>query len=987
MIRLGQMSEVDKNDILAVQSELGAMRGDLGNIVTKVNEDFVALSDTLQTKQVAALEGMNRVVSEARVTFNEQQSKLDVHHRTFVEEHQKFETLQNDVRELHKRTETSVVELQTWVRHVEAKVDQGGGGPGGSADPSEVSRIQYDLRDLYQKSESCIVELQKRCQELEARAGGGDGGRGGKGHPRGYLPQKHLIPDPFDSKMDDWRQWLDDLLGYLENCNPGMKAFLKSLAGRDDPPDEFWYQQQSRLFPEAVTKDGAEIFRTLKALTAGEARKIITSVDSDNGFMAFWKLVRHNNPYLAELQGTALARLTQMGLARASTPTETKHKVTEMEVNIKYAEAVIGEGLNDLHLKSIILGFIDPLTRAHTVAHQASDVLFETFKRHVLAFCNGNIGHGGGAVPMAIGAVAATTPEAEPEASPTGDWGYWSPSASSEWEEYLNAVGKGDPRTCFQCGKPGHLARECPQKGKGGGKGKGKFGGKGFDKGKGKFGGGGFDKGKGKGKGPKGGCYDCGGDHYARDCPKAKLYSMGIPQEYIERLSCLTEVTDEKEEHAEVQTATDETAESREPWVSLLMSLPAKLQEEIHAKNQRDQEHKEYLDYIEAVMNKHINEMKDLSRCMNSSFCASTDSTTSTTGRDEPYSACRSKAQINAGNKDLHTLPHEKAHTHKQCAAGETDELEWKIPKKVAKRTSCTTSSCSGSCSRTWRREANGFWTAYPREWIVTDYDEDIETETEASSTSGSTGTAGVCSPDLKAADAGVCSPGTWENPSVSTGPWIYLAEEAAKFSAERWRREEDREWEAYKAAFKQHDENELFKKRDLEKEDNFQQRASTLLKRMRDKQELRFLEEIVPEGLNSAAETEEWEKIDLYVDSGATETVISSEMVSSVEAREGKAQKMGVKYEVANGVRIPNLGEKEFVGVSEEGLVKTVTAQVCAVNKALLSVKKVTKSGNRVVFDEDGSYVENKQTGERMWLEEKNGMYVLSMWVKKAGF
>ena len=55
----------------------------------------------------------------------------------------------------------------------------------------------------------------------------------------------------------------------------------------------------------------------------------------------------------------------------------------------------------------------------------------------------------------------------------------------------------------------------------------------------------------------------------------------------------------------------------------------------------------------------------------------------------------------------------------------------------------------------------------------------------------------------------------------------------------------------------------------------------------------------------------------------------------------------------------------------------------MCDVNQALLSVKKVVAAGNKVVFDDSGSYIEDKQTGERMWLREDNGMYMLKMYVK----
>ncbi len=176
LIRLSQTAEMQQNDVTSIRSDIGKMRGDIGDILTKVHADFSALSDSLQMTQHVALEGMNEVVNKARITFaeqqgklDEQQGKLDVHHRTLVEEHEKYERMQNDVHELHRRTETSVIELQTWIRKVEAKVDQGGGGPGGLVEPGKMEQIQHDLRDLYQKTENSIIDLQKKCHALDAR--------------------------------------------------------------------------------------------------------------------------------------------------------------------------------------------------------------------------------------------------------------------------------------------------------------------------------------------------------------------------------------------------------------------------------------------------------------------------------------------------------------------------------------------------------------------------------------------------------------------------------------------------------------------------------------------------------------------------------------------------------------------------------------------------------------------------------------------------
>ena len=57
-----------------------------------------------------------------------------------------------------------------------------------------------------------------------------------------------------------------------------------------------------------------------------------------------------------------------------------------------------------------------------------------------------------------------------------------------------------------------------------------------------------------------------------------------------------------------------------------------------------------------------------------------------------------------------------------------------------------------------------------------------------------------------------------------------------------------------------------------------------------------------------------ESEVVKMAVDSGTTETVMGEDMLQSAEKKMGAAAKRGVEYEVANGVTIPNLGEKTTV-------------------------------------------------------------------------
>ena len=77
-------------------------------------------------------------------------------------------------------------------------------------------------------------------------------------------------------------------------------------------------------------------------------------------------------------------------------------------------------------------------------------------------------------------------------------------------------------------------------------------------------------------------------------------------------------------------------------------------------------------------------------------------------------------------------------------------------------------------------------------------------------------------------------------------------------------------------------------------------------------------------------------------------------------------------------------MGERDFAGETHlEGIKRRITAQVCEVSKPLLSGARLVRAGNSVVFSPGGSYVYDPATGESMALQEKGGMYMLSMWAR----
>ena len=65
-----------------------------------------------------------------------------------------------------------------------------------------------------------------------------------------------------------------------------------------------------------------------------------------------------------------------------------------------------------------------------------------------------------------------------------------------------------------------------------------------------------------------------------------------------------------------------------------------------------------------------------------------------------------------------------------------------------------------------------------------------------------------------------------------------------------------------------------------------------------------------------------------------------------------------------------------------KEGAMRDMNFTVCVVTKALGFVSQMCRAGNRVAFnppwDPEGSFIENEHTGERLWLKEQGGLYVL---------
>ena len=124
------------------------------------------------------------------------------------------------------------------------------------------------------------------------------------------------------------------------------------------------------------------------------------------------------------------------------------------------------------------------------------------------------------------------------------------------------------------------------------------------------------------------------------------------------------------------------------------------------------------------------------------------------------------------------------------------------------------------------------------------------------------------------------------------------------------------------------------------------------------------------------------WRKISIVIDSGAAEIVIPHALVTDYSISPIDKSRAGVCYANANGEPIPNLGEQKLPLATVEGSLRAMTFQVAPVAKPLGSVQRICAAGHMVVFDSEGSYIVNKQTGELNWFRNCNGSFMLDVWV-----
>ena len=107
-----------------------------------------------------------------------------------------------------------------------------------------------------------------------------------------------------------------------------------------------------------------------------------------------------------------------------------------------------------------------------------------------------------------------------------------------------------------------------------------------------------------------------------------------------------------------------------------------------------------------------------------------------------------------------------------------------------------------------------------------------------------------------------------------------------------------------------------------------------------------------------------EEEVFPITIDSGAVDTVGPKRVGERFLINPTRESRMGIAYRAANGTPIKKHGERIIEGLTEGGQKLKMRITVADVSKVLASVSKICECGRRVIFDEEGSYIEDKTSG-----------------------
>ena len=120
---------------------------------------------------------------------------------------------------------------------------------------------------------------------------------------------------------------------------------------------------------------------------------------------------------------------------------------------------------------------------------------------------------------------------------------------------------------------------------------------------------------------------------------------------------------------------------------------------------------------------------------------------------------------------------------------------------------------------------------------------------------------------------------------------------------------------------------------------------------------------------------------VEAVFDSGAEESVSPPRFFPGPVVP-STMSKAGGSYRVANGHRVPNIGQQAVHFETDEGQAAGMMFQTAEIERPLISASQLAASGNSVVFNQQGGTIVHEKSGRRTVLHKRGGIYVLRMWI-----
>ena len=312
------------------------------------------------------------------------------------------------------------------------------------------------------------------------------------GYKRDTFDKKMFEPEKLE-KLANFKEWAEDFIDYVDMCDESLGDLLR--ASRDAQ------QEVTRMGADDETiKKSRALYRILKRnVIQADARAIIAHVNDKNVYEAWRQLFVRYDPRNDASSNAIVTRLMNVKLWKCNKIQDIPVIVAKWEGLQREHRTRTGEEALNVASKRELLKLMIPEDIRRFIEIQTvfrKDLTYENLKAVLMDLVqrtNSDI-----PIPMETNTFA---PASQKYLDQTAAWGEgswaWKPQSSQAAMgngESIDSFGKGakgagvgkgegkggkgkggkETRTCHNCNKAGHIARDCWSKGKPKGKGKGK---------------------------------------------------------------------------------------------------------------------------------------------------------------------------------------------------------------------------------------------------------------------------------------------------------------------------------------------------------------------------------------------------------------------------------------------------------------------------------------------------------------------------------